>query len=154
MIRRQIAFVVAALALTVPALAQDDTPNEAPPRYSFNKVPDGFLRLDRKTGRVSLCSRQTVGWACLAAPEDRTALEDEIARLRRENAVLKEDLLARGLPLPRGVMPEPPGAHDRVVSLRLPDGADVQRVMALVGQVWQRLVEAISDAKAQLLHNS
>lgn len=158
MISRQIALVVAVLALNGPALVQaqalDDTPSDVPPRYSFSKIPDGFLRLDRQTGRLSLCSKQTVGWACLAAPEDRTALEDEIVRLRRENAVLKENLLARGLPLPRGVMPEPPGAHDRVVTLRLPDEADVQRVVSFVGQVWHRLIEVISDAKGQLLHQS
>ena len=34
-------------------------------------------------------------------------LESEIARLRAENAALKKDLLARGLPLPSGAMPEP-----------------------------------------------
>ena len=42
------------------------------------------MRLDTQTGQVALCGRQTVGWACLAAPEDRTVLENEIARLRKK----------------------------------------------------------------------
>jgi hypothetical protein len=33
-------------------------------------------------------------------PEDRAVLENEIARLRSENAALKKDILSRGLPLP------------------------------------------------------
>ena len=65
-----------------------------------------------QTGEVSLCSQRTVGWACQAAPEDRAVLENEIARLRSENAALKKDLLSRGLPLPPGAMPEPPVARD------------------------------------------
>ena len=35
-------------------------------------------------------------------PDERTALENEIARLQRENGALKKDMLARGLPLPGG----------------------------------------------------
>ena len=70
------------------------------------------MRLDKQTGDVSLCSQRTVGWACQAAPDDRAVLEDEIARLRRENAALKKDILARGLPLPAGAMAEPPAMSE------------------------------------------
>jgi hypothetical protein len=117
-------------------------------------VAEGFLRLDTQNGEVSLCSRQTVGWACLAAPDDRAALENEIVRLRNENAALKKSLISRGLPLPPGVMPEPPGAGRRDLTLRLPDNADLNRVVAFVGRVWHRLVDAIAKAQNQVLHKS
>ena len=65
-----------------------------------------------QTGEVSVCSQRAVGWACQAAPEDRAVLENEIARLRTENAALKKEILAHGLPLPGGAMPEPPAARD------------------------------------------
>ncbi len=68
------------------------------------------MRLDTQTGEVALCSQHAVGWACEAAPEDRAVLENEIARLRSENAALKKEILARGLPLPPGATPEPPVA--------------------------------------------
>ncbi len=60
---------------------------EAPPpnpqgRYSFNRVDDGFLRLDTVTGQVASCSRHSAGWVCQAVPEERAALEKEIARLQ------------------------------------------------------------------------
>ena len=58
-------------------------------RFSFNRVDDGFLRLDNQTGQVAFCSPPAVGWACQAVPEDRAALEKEIARLQDEVASLK-----------------------------------------------------------------
>jgi hypothetical protein len=59
-------------------------------------VADGVLRLDTRTGQISQCSRSDVGWACKVVPDERSALETEIARLQGENASLKKELLARG----------------------------------------------------------
>jgi hypothetical protein len=158
MIRKAFAVVLSALAVAAPALAQDPatgtTQMTGEARYGFNKVDEGFLRLDRQTGEVSMCGRQTVGWACIAVPEDRAVLENEIARLRRDNAALKENLLSRGLPLPAGVMPEPAASGDKDVTLPLPSNADIDRMVAAVGQMWHRLVEAIANAQNQLLHKS
>ena len=44
-----------------------------------------MLRLDTRTGQVSLCAKQSAGWACNAVPDERNALENEITRLQREN---------------------------------------------------------------------
>lgn len=152
MISKGFALVIAALVVASAAFADETSPADENGRYTFNKVADGFLRLDTQTGEVALCSRQIVGWACLAAPEDRAVLENEIARLRRENAALKKDLLSRGLALPPGTMPEPPAAGNRDLSLRLPGNADLDRVMTFVGRMWHRLVEAIANAQNQMLH--
>ena len=84
------------------------------------------MRLDTQTGEVSLCSQRTVGWACQAMPEDRAVLESEIARLRRENAALKKDILARGLPLPAGTLPEPPVVRDGYVELPRTPGLGIE----------------------------
>lgn len=156
MISKAFAVVIATLVLTGSAVAEEAaTPPAAEARYSFHKVADGFLRLDKQTGEVALCSQQAVGWACLTAPEDRAVLENEIARLRKENAALKEDLLSHGLPLPPGTATEPPASGGgRNLTFRLPGSADLNRVMVLVGQVWRRLVEAIASAQNQVLHRS
>jgi hypothetical protein len=137
-----------------PAMADEDAPDSAGGRYTFNKVPDGFLRLDMQTGEVSLCSQRTVGWACQAAPEDRAVLESEIARLRNENAVLKKEMLAHGLALPPGAMPEPPAVRDGDRLPRLGENSDVDRVITLVGRMWHQLMEAIARAQKQVLNKS
>ena len=117
---------------------------------TFEEVTD----LLERGGEVALCSQQTVGWACVAAPEDRAVLESEITRLHQENAALKEALLSRGLPLPPGTMPEPPAKSDKDLTLRLPGTDDLDRVMGFVGRVWHRLVEAIANAQNQIMHKS
>jgi hypothetical protein len=158
MIGKAYAIGIVVVALVAPACA--DTTGDTPaPRYSFNKVADGFLRLDTQTGEVALCRARSVGWACLAAPEDRAVLENEIARLRRENGALKNELVSRGLPLPPGIVPEPSndGGRDltgKNLTWRLPNDADVDRVVTFVGRMWHRLVEAIAHAQDQVLHRS
>src|ERR1700685_1517791 len=107
MFSKAVALAIAAVCLSTPVFADDATLDANGGPYTLNKVTDGFVRLDTKTGEVALCSQRTVGWACQAAPEDRAVFESEIARLRNENAALKQSLLAHGVPLPDGMMPEP-----------------------------------------------
>jgi len=154
MTNNALAVAITGVCLTVPALAGDVAPGNDEGRYTFSKVADGFVRLDTQTGEVSLCRQRTVGWACEAVPEDRAVLENEIARLRSENAALKKDILSRGLPLPAGTMPEPPVVRGDDRAPRGQGFSDLDRVMAFVGQVWHRLVEAIAHAQKQVLNKS
>jgi hypothetical protein len=157
MFRKAFAIALAAVCLSAPVFADDatpDTPDTNGGRYTLNKVTDGFVRLDTQTGEVALCSQRTVGWACLVAPEDRAAFESEIARLRGENAALKQALLSRGLPLPSGATPERSGAHDNDITIRLPDNADIDRAVAYVGRLWNRFVDAVNRAQKQMLNKS
>jgi len=156
MVRNTSAAAFTVLVLTAYAALGESTP---PPlgeaRYSFHKVADGFVRLDTQTGEVALCGSRTVGWACMAAPEDRTVLENEIARLRRDNAALKRELLAHGLALPPGTVPEPPPSNgEPQVVIRLPDSADVDRMVAMAGKLWRQFLDAIVDAQNQMMHKS
>lgn len=154
MINKAFAVALAGFCLVVPALADEPGPGSDGGRYTFSKIADGFVRLDMQTGEVSLCGQRAVGWACEAVPEDRAVLENEIARLRRDNAALKRDLLSRGLPLPAGIAPEPPlaGSGDRA-----PQGGgnlDLDRMMAFVDDMWRRLVDAIVRAQKQIFSKS
>ncbi len=155
MISKALVPVITASILTGSALADEAAaPETGQARYSFHKVDGGFLRLDTQTGEAALCSRQAVGWACLAAPEDRAVLENEIARLRGENGALKNALISRGLPLPPGIVSTPRNDRGGDWTWRLPSGADIDRAMAFVGRIWHRLVEAIAQAQNQVLHRS
>ena len=157
MINKAFAALIAGFCLAAPALpawAAEATPESEEGRYTFSKIADGFIRLDMQTGEVSTCSQRTVGWACQAVPEDRAVLENEIAHLRTENALLKRDLISRGLPLPHGTMPEPPVAREDGRGPRRDGGSDFERMMAFMGRVWNRLVEAIAHAEKQVLNKS
>ena len=57
-------------------------------RYSFHRIGDGFVRLDSRTGQLAQCGQGPAGWSCKAVPDERAALESEIARLQRETAEL------------------------------------------------------------------
>ena len=141
MIRLVLSVTVAA-ALVAPA-AQAQTAETEDSRYQFNRVEDGYLRLDLKSGQVSLCSQRTIGWSCLAVPDERAALDNEIARLQGENAALKKVMLDRGLPLPSGVTSDTPVARGGDTNLKLPNNADIDRMMTAVEKVWRRLVEML-----------
>jgi hypothetical protein len=154
MTRHATVAVVALVYLIAPALADDETPDSDHGRYSFSKVADGVLRLDMQTGDVSVCSQRTVGWACQAAPDDRAVLENEIARLRTENAALKKDMLAHGLTLPGAATPEPPAppvAREGEHTPQLGDNSDVDRMVAIAERLWHRFVDAIARAQKQVL---
>ena len=73
-------FMVAGLALAGPAAwAQSAAPESDDSRYTFNRVDDGYLRLDGRTGQVSICARRPAGWTCQVVPDERAALEGYLA---------------------------------------------------------------------------
>ena len=154
MIHTALTAVFASLCLIAPVFAEDTAPDDGGGRFTFSKIAEGFLRLDTQSGEVSVCSQRTVGWTCQAAPEDRAVLENEIARVRRENAALKKELLARGLPLPAGVMPEPQTTPGGDRQKELDGDTDLDRVVAMVGRMWHRLLEAIARAEKRALPKS
>src|SRR5689334_6428972 len=99
---RSAALFVSAFVLATPAAFAQSVPDTENGRYSFSPVTDGMLRLDTRTGAVSICTRKDAVWSCTSVPDERAALDNEIARLQRENGAMKKDMLARGLPLPGG----------------------------------------------------
>jgi hypothetical protein len=121
-----LAITLSIAALTA-ASAETATSDRENGRFIFNPVADGVLRLDTRTGQVSECSRRDAGWACQLVPDERSALEIEIARLQNENERLKKELLARG--------PPTPGAPD--LELKLPSDADVDKMISYLENVWR-----------------
>ena len=154
----------------VPPQAVPTPPAAESARFSFHRVGDAFVRLDSATGQVAQCAAQgTTGWTCAAAPEDRSALENEIARLQRENASLKKTLLARGegpnppganspgamtetkpeaRPVPPGNVPDPSAKPPG--QFQPPSEADVDRALAYVKNVWRKLVDMMMDLQRDI----
>ena len=102
--------------------------------------------------RVETISRAVL--AVQTSGEGFFEITREIARLRGENAALKQALLSRGLPLPSGATPERSGTHDNDITIRLPDNADIDRAVAYVGRLWNRFVDTVNRAQKQMLNKS
>jgi hypothetical protein len=150
-----------------PIPAEPQPPAETA-RFSFHRIGDAFVRLDSVTGHVAQCSQTPAGWTCAAAPEDRAALESEIARLQAENAKLKKSLLARGdipgamaeakpeskpdgTPVPPANVPDPsPGTAKPPGDLKLPSDAEVDRAIAYMKSVWRKLVDMMMDLQRDI----
>jgi hypothetical protein len=128
--------------------AQESLPENEHGRYTFKEIANELLRLDSRTGEVAQCSKRAVGWACQALPEDRTALESEIARLQNENAALKREFAARGLALPDGIKSPPAGKSDS--DLKLPSDADLDRAMSFLERAWRRLVDMVQNLQREM----
>lgn len=137
--------------LCAPASPQGAQPENEDSRFSFFRVDDGFLRLDGHTGQVSLCTRREAGWLCQALPEERAAFEAEIARLQGDNVALKKEVLAHGLPLPGGILPDSPATAGPRPAATDHEG---NQVMGVIENVWRRLVAMIVSVQKDLLEKS
>jgi hypothetical protein len=86
-------------------------------------------------------------------PDERAALEAEIAHLQADNAALKKELLAHDLALPSAVMPDAP-AKAGEPRIALPSDADLNQVMSFMEKVWKRLVETIVNTQKEFAKRS
>ena len=139
------AIVVTAVLASTSAAAQVAPDNENG-RYTFSELQGSMLRLDSRTGQVSVCSKRPAGWACEAVQDERTALENEIARLQGENATLKKEMFAHNIPLPGGVK----GRRKPEVTIELPSDADLDRVMAFAEKIWRRLIDMVQRVQKDI----
>jgi hypothetical protein len=145
---------LAALLLAAPTTLAAP-PDSEDARYTFHRAGDGYMRLDGRTGNVSICRRRPAGWLCQAVPDDRAALEAEIERLQTESAALKKALLSHNLPLPGGIRQDPPSdGKPKIVQPKLPDDNEINRFKAFVENVWRRLVELIASVQKEIMRRT
>ena len=137
-----------------PVPVKPSQPAPMPPaRFSFSRVENGLLRLDTQTGQVALCSARSVGWACEAVPEERAALEKEIARLQDE--VDRPQARARGPAAAAATAAAGAGArHQREKAVCSVADEDVARARAYVEEAWRRLVEMLMNFQKDVMRKS
>ena len=148
-----VAAGISCLAGATGAAIAQSMPDTENGRYAVTPVTDGFIRLDTRTGAVSICNNTGAGLACYSVPDERAALDAEIGRLQAENEKLKAELAARGPavtgkidePLPKADSlrkPEPKIADaERKIEIPLPSDRDMDRMMSFLEQAWRRLVD-------------
>jgi hypothetical protein len=77
------------LALGTPfATAQE----AATDRYTLEKSESGFVRLDRQTGAVTLCTEAEGTLTCRMAADERAAYDEDLARLEKRVEALEKQI--------------------------------------------------------------
>jgi len=142
-----------------PADAQKGAAPPASARFSFAPADGGYLRLDSLSGQVSMCSQRTAGWACQLVPDDRTALDAEIARLQTEIERLKSEIAKADTGKADAGKAEPPRPQAELAprsgkdesSLRFPTREEMERARAAIERSWRHLVEMIYDFQKDVM---
>lgn len=67
------------------AIAPDDES-----AFTMTPAEGRHLKIDRRTGRVSVCSEESGSWSCRLVADDRLAYEEEIERLQSETERLED----------------------------------------------------------------
>jgi hypothetical protein len=153
-----------------PAQTQESSPPASSSRYSFNRVDNGFLRLDNESGQVAYCNPRAVGWACQAVAIDHAALEAEIASLQKQVASLKkldaeivqlQDAVAslkkeiavlQGPPPPRPPADlTPPRDKGDDVTIKLPTDEEFARARDFMEKTWHHLMEMIVTVQKDMM---
>ena len=129
------------LSLASPAFAQViDNPKLAPDsengRFTMNPVEGGVMRLDTRTGKISVCRQRGAAWACEAAADDRAAYEQEISRLQDKVTRLEGELRAGGKSEPKSGM-------------KLPSDAEVDKAMTFFESILRRFKSMIENLQRE-----
>ncbi len=130
------------IGLSATVYAQtSDTPKTTPDtengHYSMSPVADGVMRLDTRSGQMSLCRKRSDLWVCESVADDRGAYEKEIGRLQQKITGLEAEL-GRGA--------------NKDGDLKLPSDAELDRVMKFFENVFRRfigMVEGLQREKQQ-----
>ena len=153
MLRTIFSALAVAASMILPAAAQCPPAQADDDRYTFSRIDEGYLRLDGRTGEVTICTRKPVGWACQLVPDERAALEAEIARIQGENAALKKELLAHNLPLPGPSSPQP-SVPPETQRPQMPGKAEVNKLIAIMDQLWRRFVDLVWTLQREILKHT
>jgi regulator of replication initiation timing len=120
---------------------------EDPARFSMTPADKGFLRLDKQTGAVSVCSDKSGKWACEAVSDDHAQLQGEIARLTKENEDLKAEnkRLEEALGLGDDKNKQAEGGPKAGRGLKLPTEQEIDKAMDEIGRLVRKFKDKIKD---------
>ncbi len=101
-------------------------------RFTLEKTADGYVRMDKTTGEMSICVQQSDQLVCRSAADDRVAMEDEIARLDGRLTRLEEKFAAT----------EQSGL---LSNSTLPTDEEFEKSMTLMEKFFRRFMGVVKD---------
>lgn len=116
---------VVAVFVVGPSSAQEE-------RYSLERTDTGYVRMDRQTGEMSICTETSGDLVCRKASDERDDSDDpgEIRRLRQRIDVLETRLAA---------LEAAPPKHD------LPSEETVEQTLSIMERFFRRFVGIMQD---------
>ena len=162
--------VLAAFALATPASAhaqdkQAETPVAEPEvssRYELRKSDEGYLRLDRQTGAVSLCKVENAGLVCRLGAREREAYVEALDTMQQQLDDLRDrvDILETHLALSEDSgepqadaetsQEEDGSAGDEIVPGSELAEREIDRAIEFTQRAMRRLFEAVQDMKRDM----
>jgi len=121
-------MMVLAVALSGP----DAAFSQEAGRYTMEKSDKGYVRLDTRTGDVSVCAEQSGQMVCKMAADDRRAYEDDLASLEARVKKLEEQVAAYGK--------LPPVVRDT-----LPSEEEFEKSMSYMERFFRRFMDIVKS---------
>lgn len=119
-----------------------DGPSDENGRFTLSPVDGGFMRLDTRSGEVSLCTKKVDAWACEAVKDSNSTLE----ALREENQALKnhiksleEGMAPNNKSTENGYPTEPPAGS----MTKLPTEEEIDQAFDYVERMYKKLRDRI-----------
>ena len=122
----KLTIITAAISLLASAAIAEDTA-----RFALEKTTDGYVRMDKTTGEMSICTQQSDQLVCRIAADDRVAMEDEIARLDSRLTKLEDAMKA--------------GGSSAVTNSTLPTDEEFEKSMTLMEKFFRRFMGVVKD---------
>jgi hypothetical protein len=87
-------IMMTALTVTVLSFGHSAAEAQQPSqdRYSLERSESGFVRLDRQTGAVTLCTEAEGTLTCRMAADERAAYDEDLARLEKRMEALEKQI--------------------------------------------------------------
>ena len=127
-------FVALSLAiLPASAGAQENLENG---RFALDRVDNGVVRLDTRTGAMSLCQEKDGDLVCRMAADERAAYEEQLERLEKRVASLETRMASNG---PNLTPPREP----------LPSDAEVDRSIGIMERFMRSFFGLVEEFKSK-----
>jgi hypothetical protein len=101
-------------------------------RFTLEKTADGYVRMDKTTGEMSICTQQSDQLVCRIAADDRVAMEDDIARLDARLTKVEEKLATSS-------------GSGALSNSTLPTDEEFEKSMTLMEKFFRRFMGVVKD---------
>ncbi|MDI6025394.1 hypothetical protein QBK99_04145 [Corticibacterium sp. UT-5YL-CI-8] len=127
---------MAVCAAPIIAILTANTAGAQEQRYQLEKTENGYVRMDTRTGEMSICEEKSAQLVCRVAADERTAMQDEVDRLRGDVSAL----------------------HDRVIKLenslsarlesKLPSDEEFEKTMGYMERFFRSFMGIVKEQEA------